>query len=372
MATAGTNKLAHLDPPDARSFSHVPGLDGVRAFAVIFVMALHYGVLFNRSARGAFAGGFIGVDVFFVLSGFLITSLLVREKAATGGLSFRRFYIRRALRLLPAMFGFLAVNLAFVSIIGENVRATLRQSVYVIFYVSNFAQSYFDRPMFRSSLSLTWSLSIEEQFYLIWPALLLFGILRFARSRNQVLLVIGLGALASALIRAGIYNDGLGYPAAYIRTDAHADGLLIGAGAALLWRWRMVPLRYLNQLATISALGLVAIAILYPKTNSAMFLGGFTAVALMTAIVILGVVENRFSLMPVVEWAPLRTLGRVSYGVYLYHALGLRIAARHIPHENAVPLTIAGLSVAAVLVATSWFVIEQPFLRLKDRITTAS
>lgn len=332
---------------------------------------LHFGLLYNRP-NGALQGGFIGVDIFFVLSGFLITSLLVRESARSGGLSFKNFYMRRALRLLPALFAFLVANLVFIAAIGENMKDAVRRTFYVIFYVSNFAQSHFDKAMLKSSFSLTWSLSIEEQFYLVWPAFLLFGILRFCKTRTQVLAVIGLGVIVSALIRIYIWHGGAGYPAAYMRPDARGDGLLIGAACAFLWRWRMVPLRYLSHAATVCALALLVTALFWPKTNEGMFYGGFTVVALATGVVVLAVVENRTALMPVLTWKPLVAIGKVSYGLYLYHALSLRVASRHIPVTDPVPLTIVGLAIAALLTFTSWWVIEQPFLRLKDRFASAT
>jgi peptidoglycan/LPS O-acetylase OafA/YrhL len=371
MAVAATH-LEHLDTTDSRTFKHVPGLDGFRAFAVLFVMCLHYGTLYNRKGGGAMFGGFVGVDIFFVLSGFLITSLLVREKAETGGVSFKNFYARRALRLLPAVVGFLVAHTVYVAITSETTMIMqLKRCVYVLLYVSNFAQSYWDRAMVVSGMGLTWSLSIEEQFYMVWPAVLLFVLLRYCKRREHVLWAIGAAALVSLLIRTFIWHFmDPNYPAAYMNSFARGDGLLLGAMCAFLWRWRMVPLQYLNQAAVACSAALVAIVVLWPRENVFMFAwGGFTLVSIAAGIVILAIAENRFSLMPIFEWAPLRVIGRVSYGLYLFHGLGLRIAARNIDPKNAVACTLLGLFYTAIFVSASWFLIEQPFLRVKKRFS---
>ncbi|HVV36761.1 MAG TPA: acyltransferase [Acidimicrobiales bacterium] len=363
--------LDELDAAGARRFHHVPGLDGIRAVAVLLVIGLHYGTMWKPSWRpdGLVPGGYAGVDIFFVLSGFLITTLLVGEKSGTGEVSFRKFYARRALRLLPALYAVLVVFVVYSLAIGSPMREATKEVASVVFYVSNFAQVYKLPHMIGSGIGMTWSLAIEEQFYLVWPALLVLGVLRFAKTRPAVLWTIGAGALLSALIRVVIWNWGAGYPAAYMRPDARADGLLIGALCAFLWRWDMVPTRWLRQAAIVSAAFLVFVA-LFVKAEGFVFDGGFTLISLAAGVVILAVVLGVPPLVAPMEWGPMRTIGKVSYGLYLWQTLSLRMASHVLGTGNRVALTATGLVIMVGAVTTSWLLIEQPFLRLKKRVAS--
>ncbi len=362
--------LEQLDPDNARTFHHVPGLDGVRAIAVLLVIGFHYGSLWGRERPGGLLpGGFLGVDIFFVLSGFLITSLLVGEKAKVGRVNLPKFYARRALRLFPALAFILVAHFLYTLWIGDSVASEVKRILAVVFYVSNFAQTYFLPEMLKSGLSFTWSLAIEEQFYLVWPAVLIFGILRYCKSRNAVLGVIGAAVIASALLRFVVWNWGGEYPEAYMRPDCRADGLLIGAFCAFVWRWGLVPRRFLNEAALFCTAALVATA-LAVENGPGMFNYGFFLVSVATGVIILAVAENKTILLPILEWAPLRTVGKVSYGLYLWHVLGLRIADHAFPSLTRVPLALVGLVIMTVAVTVSWHLVEQPFLRLKSRVAS--
>ncbi len=367
-AETGAVSVVDLDT-DARAFKHVPGLDGLRALAVILVIVFHYGSIWSKNDDGGiFPGGFIGVDVFFVLSGFLITSILVGERAKTGRVSFARFYARRSARLLPALVLLLIGFDLWSHHQGVKWSALVKPSAAALFYVSNLAQVYFLKSMIHTGLSFTWSLAIEEQFYLVWPALLLFGVLRFAKTRHAVLISVGGAALLSALVRLYIWNWGGAYPSAYMRLDARADGLLLGALCAFLWRWRMVPTKWLNEAALVSLIGLIGVTFLWPRESGGMFQGGFTLVSLAVAVILLAIAEDEFQLIPLFEWLPIRAIGRVSYGLYLWHGLCLRIAAEQLHGRGKLVVAFGGLVLTGVIVTISWFVVEQPFLRLKDRL----
>jgi peptidoglycan/LPS O-acetylase OafA/YrhL len=370
--TTETAGLEALDAAGARRFFHVPGLDGIRAVAVLLVVGLHFGSVLAPHRRGGLVpGGYAGVDVFFVLSGFLITTLLVGEKSATGGVGFKKFYARRALRLLPALYTVLIAHTIYTVWIGGSLRTELEEVVAVVLYVANFAQVYKLKAMITGGIGMTWSLAIEEQFYLIWPALLVLGILRFARTRQAVLFTIGGGVVASALIRVFVWNWGSGYPAAYMRPDARADGLLIGALCAFLWRWEMVPTRWLSHAAVVSAAFLAFVAV-FVKSGDFVFDGGFTLISAAAGIVILAIVLGQSPLLRPMEWAPLRTVGKVSYGVYLWHGLALRIAAHALAGhtQNRFAIALSGAVVMTVAVTASWVLIEQPFLRLKRKVAS--
>ncbi len=361
--------LERLDPDNARRFHHLPGLDGMRGIAVLLVIGLHYGSLWRRGEGGLLPGGYVGVDIFFVMSGFLITSLLVGEQARVGRVNVAKFYARRGLRLFPALAVILLVHVLYTVWIGESMVAEAKRVLAVVFYVSNFAQSYFLPEMLHSGLSLTWSLAIEEQFYLLWPAVLLLGVLRYAKTQRAVLVVIGLGILASATLRLYVWNWGGEYPEAYMRPDCRADGLLIGAFCAFAWRWRLVPRRFLNEAALFCAAGLAAVA-LFVQNGAAMFNFGFALVSLAAGVIILAIAEEKTNLLPIMEWRPLRFLGKVSYGLYLWHVMGLRIAAEAFDDVGRVPLALIGAVVMSTGVAVSWKFVEQPFLRLKTRVAS--
>ena len=371
--TTETVGLEALDADGARRFHHVPGLDGIRAVAVLLVVALHYGAYaFPSRRQGLFPGGYAGVDIFFVLSGFLITTLLVSEKSVSGSVGFGKFYARRALRLLPALYAVLVAFLLYTAWSGHSMAEAVKEVVAVVFYVSNFAQVYELPRMIRSGIGMTWSLAIEEQFYLIWPALLVFGILRFVRTRPAVLGTITAGIVASALIRVYLWNwTAHPYPAAYMRPDARADGLLIGALCAFLWRWDMVPTRWLSHAAIVSAAFLAFVA-LFVRAEDFMFNGGFTLVSAAAGVVIVAIVLNVSPLVAAMEWAPMRLIGKVSYGVYLWNGLALHIAyqalASHTRSRYAIGL--GGLVVTTVAVSASWVLVEQPFLRLKRKVAS--
>lgn len=370
MAAVAT-RLAELDGDTARRFRHVPGLDGLRGIAVLLVVGLHYGSLWKgREGAGWLPGGFVGVDVFFVLSGFLITSLLLSEKAVAGRVNLKNFYARRGLRLLPALYVVLVAHAVFSIGIGdETLKSELKQVLSVVAYVSNFAQVYFDKSMIHSGIGNTWSLAIEEQFYLVWPALLLFGILRFARTRQHVLALVLGGAVLSAVIRLVVWNWAGHYPAAYMRPDCRADGLLLGVLCAFLWRWDMVPTRWLNAASSACAAFLLAFAFIV-KDSDWMFNYGFFVVSAATAVIVLALAENVSSMSRLYEWEPLRLVGRVSYGLYLWHVLALRITAHFVHPNNKFVLFLLGLGVATVAVALSYNLIEQPILRLKARVAS--
>ncbi len=362
------SKFAIMDSETTeREFRHVPGLDGVRGIAVLLVVLFHFGKLWRTDTGGLLPAGYIGVDIFFVLSGFLITSLLLNERATTGSVSLPRFYARRGLRLFPALVTVLVGHLIYTRVKHVPIGEETKQIASVLAYVSNFAQTYWLPKMLTSGLSFTWSLAIEEQFYLLWPAVLLFGVLRFAKKRTHILIVVFGLAAVSALIRIYLWKFGSGYPAAYMRPDARADGLLLGAGAAFLWRWQWVPTKWLNEVAVVAFAGIIGTALVIPRQSTIMFLGGFTVVSGAAAVMVLATAEDSWALQPLMEAPWLRLLGKVSYGLYLWHELSLRIAFSLFRGHGPLIVGGIGLVITAVTTTASWYLVEQPFLRLKER-----
>src|SRR5215211_1795766 len=211
----------------------MPGLDGLRAVAVLAVIAYHLQL-------GWAQGGLLGVGVFFTLSGYLITDLLLGQQDTVGHLRLGDFWLRRARRLLPALFLMLAVVVAWVTLLDRSQLSSLRGDVLAAAaYVSNWWNivrdaSYFARFGPPPPLDHLWSLAVEEQFYLIWPWLLLLG-LRFLPGRYNLALVTLAGAAVSAAAMAMIYQPGIDPTRVYEGTDTRAFGLLIGAALAMVW-----------------------------------------------------------------------------------------------------------------------------------------
>lgn len=301
----------------------LPGLDGLRAFAVIAVILYHL-------SPGLAVGGYLGVDVFFVISGFLITALLLRERASTGRICLGNFWLRRTRRLLPALLALVLACCTAAWLIGGNVLVDLgRQVLGAATFSSNWLavvghRSYFDETapeLFRN----LWSLAVEEQFYLLWPLAVLLLVL--VRMRWLRLGIVIAAAIASALAMALIYVPGADATRVYYGTDTHSFGLAIGAALAVLSQhWSALPLWWsrgarwlLPTLGTVSLGGLVAAAILMPADAPLVYQGGLVVVALLTAVTITGAIVPGSVLGRTLDLAPLRWVGERSYGLYLWH-----------------------------------------------------
>ncbi|HTR89639.1 MAG TPA: acyltransferase, partial [Solirubrobacteraceae bacterium] len=218
---------------------YIPGLDGLRALAVLCVIAYHLRFSWAQ-------GGMLGVAVFFTLSGYLITDLLLGHWVGAGDLGLGRFWLRRARRLLPALFAMLALVTLWVSLLDAAQLAEVRRQVIsAALYLANWSTiaqhaSYFARFATPLPLDHLWSLAIEEQFYLIWPWLLLLGIW-LVRSRLGLILLTLLLAAASALAMALLYHPGYDPTRVYEGTDTRAFGLLLGAALAMAWPSASIP-----------------------------------------------------------------------------------------------------------------------------------
>ncbi len=212
---------------------YIPALDGLRAIAVLAVLVYHSGVRW-------LPGGFLGVEVFFVLSGYLITSLLVSEYRETGRIDLKSFWIRRARRLLPALFLLLLATLTYAVIfLPQQVTQLRSDAVAAALYVTNWwlifdHKSYFEEMGRPSLLKHLWSLAVEEQFYLIWPPLFALGISRL-RERKMILGVLGAAGLSTVLM-AILFQPGVDPSRIYYGTDTRAAELLIGAALAFVWQ----------------------------------------------------------------------------------------------------------------------------------------
>jgi peptidoglycan/LPS O-acetylase OafA/YrhL len=346
---------------------NVPALDGMRGLAVLAVMLTH-------AIYGAprLQGGSIGVDIFFVLSGFLITYLLVREYDHNSQqISFGKFYARRALRLGPALLALLlAVTIwGWVFFERESAQSNLNDALITLFYAANWARAFEIHP--PQLLGHAWSLSIEEQFYLLWPVILLL-LLRGIRSRMRIVYLIGAGAIASWMLRVWMAIDGASINRLYNGLDTRADTLLVGCGLGVLLASNLIRddarpaiAARLKPLAPVSA-AVFATIVLYANWQSPhMYYWLFAVVEVLVALLILQIfvadssaTKTFFSLRPLV-W-----VGTISYGLYLWHyPIYVLLKGYGMTHKGIVFGTVLTFSIAAV----SYYAMEKPILRFKDR-----
>jgi peptidoglycan/LPS O-acetylase OafA/YrhL len=314
-------------PPNSGShgLSYQPALDGVRALAVMAVLAYHADLPWAR-------GGFLGVDAFFVLSGFLITSLLLVEWRQRGSIGLLAFWARRARRLLPALFLMLVGVAVYAAVFaGPQELGKIRgDALATIGYVANWrpvlsGQSYFDRFSMPSPLRHTWSLGIEEQYYLIWP-LLLVVLLQVRRVSTRTLVSVSLALLAaSALLMGLLFKPDSDPSRVYYGTDTRAQSLLVGAVLAmLLLRFGAIQGRMARPALQTAGLGCaLCLGFLWSTTSedsALLYRGGFLFLAIAVAVVIAAAVQPKAGLIgKALSLPPLRALGLVSYGVYLWH-----------------------------------------------------
>ena len=339
---------------------HRPALDGVRAVAILAVLGVHD----ISETRIPTRGGFLGVDVFFVLSGFLITSLLYEELSDSGRIGFGRFYMRRALRLFPALALMAAAFVVWANVFGPSstVHAANIETLATALYAQNWVVGY--SHLQNVGMVHAWSLSIEEQFYIVWPLLLMLLI-----ALGRLRLAIGFcvtGLLVVPVIRVLEWNGGSGFKPVYFSTHTRADSLLAGCLLALLLAHGIPEAadRALRRL-WFPATAFVAVCLVSVLRSWAIvYSAGLTIFAVATAVVLYGVVLHgrlgRFLEHPLMGW-----IGRRSYGIYLWHAPILAMATYHLGHfwygaAVGLPLTFA-------VSAVSYRYLEQPFLRLKRR-----
>ncbi len=367
-----------MSEPGSRPFTYRPALDGLRAVAVLAVIAYHLGYGWAR-------GGFLGVDTFFVLSGYLITSLLLVEFAGGGRIDLRAFWARRARRLLPALLLVLgAVTVWAALVLRPDQLGNLRgDGLATLFYGANWrfvasGQSYFDVVSVASPLRHAWSLAIEEQFYLVWP-LVVVGCLWLARGRTRLLAALcTVGATASIVLMAVLYNP-TDPSRAYYGTDTRAHALLIGALLAVVLGRRASratgrartgdrPRRDLDValqvLGTGAAIACLAAFALVPDTSAAMYHGGFALFAVaVAALVTAAVAPGRSPLRAVLSIRPLRWIGTISYGLYLWHwPVQVALTEPRTGLDGAV-LDVARVATTFALATLSFYVIERPIRR---------
>jgi peptidoglycan/LPS O-acetylase OafA/YrhL len=329
---------------------YVPALDGLRALAVLLVF------LYHRS--GYFPGGWIGVDIFFVLSGYLITSVLVGEHETTGVISLRRFYIRRVCRLLPALVVVVCVAVAMALWFHSKRRDTEIDAAAALLYLSDYRYALF--PVHGTALGHTWSLSVEEQFYLFWP-LLLIVLLTWNRRvalRATLVLIVVVAVWRGFLL---VISDDP-FSRTYFAFDARADELLIGCALAL-WQPQIMTSRFLTHIWPVVVLLLTAVALkVSPSGPSLKYIDtiGYPLFGVAAAYLIVILTSDEKSYLTYLLSLPLIVaFGRISYGFYLWHYLIIHAQGYII--INRIWITFVLTLAAAV---ASYWLIERPFLKL--------
>jgi peptidoglycan/LPS O-acetylase OafA/YrhL len=329
-------------PPRNTSLDYNPALDGLRGLAALVVLAFHAGL-------PLVGGGFLGVDLFFVLSGFLITRLLRAEVAATGRVEVLRFYWRRALRLWPPLLAMLALYACFVSLVVPGTDWQ-RDVLLAMFYLTDYSYPLWHEP---ELLRHTWSLSVEEHFYLIWPLVILLT--RRMEATNLAVIFFCLYVLATGwrVLDYWLFAD---WYWTYLRFDTRLSGLVLGSVAGLI-AWKPSG-------AAIGWAGLVLLAILAGTMTLPswfQFTNGTIAAEFASATVVLSAVHCRDSLyFRMLAWRPLVACGLLSYSIYLVHYPIARVLREVMSPTETLTIT-AAVSIALAALIHIW--IEKPLRR---------
>ncbi|MGV9183189.1 acyltransferase family protein [Arcanobacterium canis] len=301
---------------------YISGLDGLRAIAVLAVILYHV-------APGVFPGGFLGVDVFFVISGFLITTLLLREKRKTGAINLGQFWVRRARRLLPAFVALIIIVVPLAWAVSRDLLVGIgRQVLGALTFSTNWLEiahgsSYFDQttPLLFKNF---WSLAIEEQFYLLWPLVMLL-LVGSARKLWQRLSVASIMIVSSASAMGILYNP-QNVTRVYYGTDTHLFGIALGIIVAFCWADRRAPLLgssewiKLSQPVGIGALGVIIVAIcVLPDTAPGAYRGVIVLISALSAVLIAAMLQPQSFLARIFDHQIFRWIGERSYGLYLWH-----------------------------------------------------
>ena len=349
----------------------MPGLDGLRAIAVLGVIAYHFGF-------GWAEGGLLGVGVFFTLSGYLITDILLNQ-VRRGGIELKSFWLARARRLLPALFLMLIVVLAWVTVIGPHQPPDFRAAALsAVAYVNNWwliagDVSYFERFGPPSPLNHLWSLSIEEQFYIVWPFVLMLGIrlvpeVRYSTGvRFRLAGVTLCAAAASGILMAVLYSPSIDPSRVYYGTDTRALELLFGAALAMVWPSRQlragIPERARRLLDAAGVVGLAGIALMFWRVSEFspfLYRGGFALLALATVLTVAALAHPASRLGPIVGCRPMRWVGERSYGIYLWHLPIILLTTPEGAHGIDLPRVAAQLAAILAVAELSWRYVENP------------
>jgi peptidoglycan/LPS O-acetylase OafA/YrhL len=358
---------------EAGRTQHVRGLDGIRGLAVAAVVAYHLGFGWAR-------GGYLGVDTLLVLSGYLITAGLLSEHTRCGRVRLRAFWARRARRLIPALLVLLAALAVYATTIAlpDEARSLRLDSAGALGFVSNWrfiltSQGYFGQTAAPSLLRHTWSLGVEAQLYLLWPLAVVAVVRR--RGRRGLLIVASALAAMSAGLAIALAARSADTSRAYYGTDTRAGAFLLGAAVAAFFACRVgqpTPAhRRRPSSGSIAIVGLALTLALWATlsgTSPWLFRGGLALAATASAAMIVAIVASPVGLASrVFSVSPLRLLGRVSYGIYLWHWPLVLVLDQRRTGLSGAPLLAVRLTAIAAMTTASWVLIERPVLHGRSR-----
>ncbi|HEY3834780.1 MAG TPA: acyltransferase [Acidimicrobiia bacterium] len=364
-----------IEEPAFRRLGHVPALDGLRGAALVMVLVTHSPILFNvfedRIFHNGFldgfvTGGYAGLDIFFALSGFLITALILRERNSTGHVSLRAFYRRRALRLLPALVFFLSCHMIYTIIRHLSVARERSTDVAALFYFLNYKVTV-NQASVPGDLRHLWSLSVEEQFYFVWPAALVL-LLGVPRLRRYLVPIIVSAIALITLRRAELWHLSHDWSHVAWRADARVDEMLIGGLLAWLWTRNRTPKRH------VALYGWIAVIAFFVSMHQSLvdhawpYLGGYTLYAITTAFVILAILDSTWVLNRGLGSRPMVALGRASYSIYLWH-LPIFIYVVDLGKTWGAPArVVVAYGLTGICAGFSYWFIERPAINYKVRI----
>ncbi|WGO98386.1 acyltransferase [Saccharophagus degradans] len=350
------------------NLTFIPALNGLRGFAICLV------ILFHVSPHEGMIGGFLGVDVFFTLSGFLITNLLVKEALAKNTLNLKNFYLRRCLRLLPAL-GLLVLGFTAFSFIvfdrEEFIRSAI-DSVIVLLNVANWPRAFgIWRPDWLSNM---WSLSIEEQFYLIWPPILLFLITKKCHLQTMLKLALAI-ALLAWLWRAFLTSQGVDWMRVYNGTDTRIDSLLVGAALGIAVylpsfdNFIRSNRQLLSYLALAASSAILIFSVLTSFKSPTLYYYILVIIEICTCLVILDACyAGESKVRKLLELPTLVWLGGISYSLYLWHLPIFKIL-RRLYDFNSLSILIFGTAISIAIAALSFYFVEKPILKYKKKLS---
>ena len=362
------DRVAHAEPSHPPRLGYIPALDGLRALAVIAVLLYH-------ADQAWIPGGFLGVDDFFEISGYLITCLLLSDWQQTGGVGLKRFWYRRARRLLPALFTMLFVVSIYAILFLPDVLSQLRGEVIAaLLYVENWFLIFRDLSYFQSTgrpplLQHVWSLAVEEQFYLFWPLIVMLVLTVWGKSRRALLIGVLAGVVGSTLEMAILYHPYSDPSRVYYGTDTRVAALLLGSALAFVWApWRLIGKTGRNAGILLDAVAVVAGVVLFwmflnvGEFEPGLYRGGFLVAAMVSAVLIAATVHPASRLVPwLLGVAVFRWIGVRSYGIYLWH-WPIYMVTR--PHSDVpitgLPLLVIRLTLTFVAAALSYRYVEEP------------
>jgi peptidoglycan/LPS O-acetylase OafA/YrhL len=360
-----------------RELTHqVTGLNSIRGIAVIATIFSHFHTVISTDPQfrkvtpwawvnQAFSRGFLGVDVFFVLSGFLITSLLLKDGDINVTSMLRGFYLRRVLRILPALYTLLAASLLIALWEGFPLSYQWNSTWSALLFISNWTfRSFFLRT--QDDLGHLWSLAVEEQFYLVWP--LVFVILgRFRIHWLAVITGISATVLAVAIYRNHLFYSQLNWLFIYPKIEARSDAILIGCLCAYVFRYVSISSKILRNLGYTAATVFVLIAYFYGAAEkSFLYQGGFTLIAILGGVVVLATAilpsfGGRLLTLGILQW-----WGQRSYGLYMWHFFVFRIFSRHVSHGPYLLRIALAIGTSIAITEISWRLIEHRFIKIKN------